>query len=496
MADRRPSRVMEAPESGGWTAEHAAQLRSSGAQPVAPTEVGNRVTLQDRIREVVTSGSLTARIMRGSVLSLGNVGLSQALRLLSNLVLTRLLFPEAFGLMALVTVFLVGLAMFSDTGVGTAVARSPRGDDPEFLNTAWTLQILRGVFLFFVGCALAGPFASFYGEPILRSMLIVASVQLFLAGFMPTKRDTENRHLRFGRLIVIDLSAQVVGLLAMAALAFWLRSVWALVLGSLMGTVFQLLFTFVFLPGRPNRLRLEGEAVRELFNFGKWIFLSTIFGFLFVQGDKLILGKFLQMDAFGLYNIGFSLGSLPVMLGTIAISRLLIPIYRERPPGESRDNFLKLRRMRVLVTGGLVSVTTVAALAGPWLVELLYDARYHDAGAIVVLVALVQIPTLIVLTYESAALAAGETRGFFVAQVIKSVLSLTGIYLGAQAGGLAGALIGQGLAMIASYPVPVWLVKRFGAWDPMHDLGFAALAVPCGGLALWWNWEAMMALAT
>jgi hypothetical protein len=62
-----------------------------------------------------------------------------------DLILTRLLFPEAFGLMALVQVFMGGLQMFSDLGVNMSIIQSKRGEDPDFLNTAWTFQILRGL---------------------------------------------------------------------------------------------------------------------------------------------------------------------------------------------------------------------------------------------------------------------------------------------------------------------------------------------------------------
>jgi hypothetical protein len=81
-----------------------------------------------------------------------------------NLILTRLLFPEAFGLMALVQVFLSGLQMFSDIGIQTSVIRSKRGEDPAFLDTAWTVQVLRGGLLW-LGClGIAGPAAAFYEE--------------------------------------------------------------------------------------------------------------------------------------------------------------------------------------------------------------------------------------------------------------------------------------------------------------------------------------------
>jgi O-antigen/teichoic acid export membrane protein len=450
--------------------------------------------VDDHNRTLLSGGSLTARIMRGAALSVGGFGVSQVLRLVSNLVLTRLLFPEAFGLMGLVTVFLAGLAMISDVGIGPAISRSSRGDDPDFLNTAWTLQILRGVLLFLVGCALARPASDFYGEPLLAGMLALASAQFLITGVMPTRRETANRHLRLGRVTLLDLIAQAMSLVVMVSMAIWLESVWALVLGSLAGAALQVLLMTLFLPGQPNSLRLEWVAVQELVHFGKWIFLSTIFGFLLTQGDKLILGKFLSLDAFGIYGIGYFLGSFPVMLGTVAIIRMLIPIYRERPPGDSRENFLKLRRMRVLVTSGLLAVTAVATLLGVRLVELLYDQRYHSAGAVSVLVACINIPTIIGLTYDHAALAAGNSRRFFVATVLKAALIVTGLYLGVQLGGLPGALVGQGLAIVAAYPVLVWLVARLGAWDPLHDLGFALLGILCTALALWWNWSQILAL--
>ena len=90
---------------------------------------------------------LFARALRGSVLTAGSYATAQGLRLISNLILTRLLYPEAFGVMALVSVALVGLQMFSDLGLGPAIAQNPRGDDPDFLNTAFTLNALRGAVL-------------------------------------------------------------------------------------------------------------------------------------------------------------------------------------------------------------------------------------------------------------------------------------------------------------------------------------------------------------
>jgi O-antigen/teichoic acid export membrane protein len=462
--------------------------------PEPPAPAGTDARGVGRLRRLLTGSSLTARALRSSALTVTSFGFSQGLRLLSNLVLTRLLFPEAFGLMALVTVFMIGLMMFSDLGISQAIAQSRRGDEPDFLNTAWTLQILRGIALFAAGCAIAYPVSVVYGEPVLFGMLLIASTQFLVSGLMPTRRETANRHLMIGRVTVLEMVAQAIGLAIMVALAYWLRSVWALVIGSVIGVVVQVVVISLFLPGPRNHFRWERDAVHELVHFGKWIFFSTICGFLLTQGDKLILGKFLPLDAFGVYNIGYFLGSFPMMLGMVAIVRLLIPIYRDRPPAASRQNFLALRKMRVAVTGGLLSMIAVFALIGVWLVELLYDARYHDAGAIVVLVACIQIPVIIGLTYDHAALAAGDSKRFFFVSATKAALMLTGLFLGVQAGGLTGALLGQGIAILAAYPALVWLSRRVGAWDPVHDLGFAGIGILVTAAAIWWNWEAISAL--
>lgn len=448
-----------------------------------------------RMRGLLTGSSLTARVLRSSALTVVGFGFSQSMRLLSNLVLTRLLFPEAFGLMALVSVFMMGLVMFSDVGISPAILQSKRGDDTDFLNTAFTIQIVRGVLLFIVGCALALPIAGFYGEDSLAPMLMVASLQFIIIGFMPTRFETSKRHLMIGRITLLDMLVQALSVVVVVGLALWTGSVWALVISGLVGAILQVVIYSLYLPGPRNRLRWEGPAASELIHFGKWIFLSTICGFFLGQGDRLILGKFLDLESFGVYNIGFFLASFPLMLGHMVTGRILIPIYRDRPPAASRENFMKLRRMRMLTTAGLMSLMFTVGFLGVWIVDLLYDDRYLAAGAIVVLITCMQMPVMIVLTYDQAALAAGDSKRYFVLAALKAALVLTGLLGGAISFGLIGALLGQGLAMILAYPIVVWLARGLGVWDPLHDAIFATIACAYIGLVVWCNWDAIAVLA-
>lgn len=437
---------------------------------------------------------LASKAMRGGALTLISFGGSQVLRLASNLILTRLLFPEAFGLMALVYVFMQGLNNFSDVGITPAIMQSKRGDDPKFLDTAWTIQIARGFILWMVTFVLAAPAAHFFDAPLLTQLLPAIGITLLIAAFNPTRLDTANRHLNFGRLTIIELVTQVCALIVAIIAAYILQSVWALVISGILGAVVQLILLTRFLPGHRNRLAWDKTASVELINFGKWVFLSTAVGFFLSQGDKIILGKYLQIETLGIYNIGFFLASFPLLLGGTVTRRILIPIYRERPPKGSRSNFLKLRKMRILLSIVLLAALSVVALWSGPIIELLYDPRYRLAGGILVMIACAQLPQVIVLTYDQAALATGDTRRFFVLTLARTVLLIAGLWLGVEIGGLAGALVGHWLAMVAVYPVVVWLARHQGTWDPLHDFLFAALGFALMGLALWLNQDHVAAV--
>lgn len=435
----------------------------------------------------IPRSSLFSRVLRGSALTAGSYAITQVLRLASNLVLTRLLFPEAFGLMALVSVFLIGLSMFSDVGIGPAISQSRRGDDPEFLDTAWTIQVWRGGLLWLATCLFAWPAAQLYQAPQLLTLLPASGLTLLIGGFNPTRIDTANRHLMLGRLTLLDLIAQIIGIVAMVILAFAMRSVWALVIGAIIGSVAKLALTHWGLDGPRNRFRWEPTAGRELIHFGKWIFLSTACGFLLSQGDKAILGAYLHLDQLGVYNIGYFLASFPVLLGGAVTGRILIPIYRDHPPAASPENAARLRRLRVVLTGGMLALLGVMGFAGGPLVHLLYDARYAQAGAIVVAIACVQMPLVIGMTYDQSALAAGDSRNYFWVMAVRAGLQSLCFWLGAAQFGLKGALIGQFIAIAAVHPLIVWLARRHRAWDAQHDLMFGTLAAALVLAILHWN---------
>jgi len=448
-----------------------------------------------RVLQAFRGSQLTARILRSTSWVVIGFGGAQAIRLGSNLILTRLLFPEAFGIMALVTMVTVGLMMFSDVGIGPALSRSERGDEPAFLNTAWTIQVLRGTGLWVVTLIFAYPFAQLYEHPELALYLPVAGLSLIASGLLPTRMELARRHLQMGRVTILDLTSQLVGLGIMVLLAFWWQSVFALVVGGVITNLLKTIVMWAFLPGHRDRFQVEKPALQELVQFGKWIFLSTAFSFVSTQGDKAVLGKLLSLETLGIYNIGFFLASFPMMLGQAVVQDLMIPIYRNRPPDASEANRRKLRQMRMMITLGLAALLLIMAYAGPPLVAFLYDDRYAQAGPVIVLLSCCFLPRAIGMTYDQAALAAGNSRGAFAYAGARSIMQMLLLILGLTWFGLIGGIVSIGLALMVVHPILIGLGLRHRVWDPLHD----GLAFGLGGIlaagAVWLHWDVVATLA-
>lgn len=422
------------------------------------------------------SPSLAQRLTKGAGQTALAFVAAQALRFGANLVLARLLFPEAFGLMALVTVILVGAVMMSDAGIGQSVRQSARGDDPVFLNTAWTMQVLRGVALWAVIAAIALPAAQFFAAPELALMLPVAGVTLLLAGLEPMKTEQAYRHLALAQVTISELSAQAIGLVVMIGMAALTGSVWSLVAGMVAASAAKTTLFWTRMPGTNNWFSWEKSAAGELYHFGVWIFFSSAFGFLLSQGDKAILGRFMTPADLGIYNIAYFLASAPMLLAGALTSALLLPAYRIAAE-EGPDAAHRMRRMRFVLTAIVLCLLAVLVSIGPWLVAALYDDRYLQAGHILVWIALMQMWPLIGMTYDQAALAAGDSRNFFWVIALRAVVQTLFFMVGFSLYGLQGALAGQALAAALVHPAVVWIARKHGVWDARHDLAAASAAL-------------------
>lgn len=426
--------------------------------------------------------SLKRAFLRGSAWSFSGYVLQQVLRLAGNLILTRLLFPEAFGLMALVNIFLQGLAMFSDLGLGPSIIQNPRGTAPDFLNTAWTVQVIRGFVLCACALLLSWPMARFYRQPELVFLLPVAGISAVIAGFESTAMFTENRKLVLGRITMIGIVAQFVGLVVMVTWAWHTKTVWALLAGSLVASAVRMLLSHCALPGIRNRLHWDTQAWRAILTFGKWIFFSTALGFLASQGDRLILGRCLSIADLGVYNIALFLALAIVSALTAVSMTTLFPLYSRLAKDDPDAYATRVWKFRLVFMAVSFPILSVLIVFGDFAVHVLYDERWQAAGWMLQVLSVGSVAAILNLTLSALLLAVGDSFRFMLFQLWRSVCLVGAMAIGGVYFGTNGLIVGVAVAPWLAYPFLVGCVHRYRVWTPFMDLAALATAAALVGM--------------
>ncbi|MGD2180867.1 oligosaccharide flippase family protein [Lusitaniella coriacea] len=403
--------------------------------------------------------SLKSLALKGTLWTIIGYGASQILRFGSNLILTRLLFPEIFGLMTLVYTFIVGLSLFSDIGINPGIIRSDRGDDPEFLNTAWTLQVLRSIVIWFCCLAIAFPAAQIYNEPQLRWLIPIVGFNVILAGFKSTAVITLNRHLAIAKLTLVNLTLQIISIAVMVAWASFHPTIWALIVGNTVSSLLELFVSHRLIPGTKNTFAWDRSAVKELLSFGTWVFISTAMTFLASQSDRLILGKVLSIEMLGIYSIAFTLSEVPRQVVLAVSDRVIFPAISKLGDLPREAMLAKLEKPRFPVLIALAFGLAILTVFGDLLIRFLYDARYDEAGWMLPILALGIWPIVLTQSLDSCLFVIGKIRSVVVGTFLSFLVLAIGIPLGTRFWGPIGAV-----SAVALSNVPPYIAITFGLW--------------------------------
>lgn len=403
--------------------------------------------------------SLQKKAIAGSIWVLISYGGSQFLRLVANLILTRLLVPELFGLMTLANTFIIGLQLFSDISVATSIIRSDRGDDPKFLNTAWTIQIIRGCLLW-IGCwIIAFPASQFYQERQFVWLIpIIGFSSCFLDGFKSISLMILSRNLEIKKESIINLSTQIITLSVMIIWAYFQPTIWALVIGNIISQIVILFWSFKISSIR-HQITWDKKAVDEIFSFGKWIFVSTAVTFVASQSDKLMLGKFLPLEILGIYTVALAFAEIPHNIVFQISIKIIFPLMSKKshlPLQELQEKIRKKRKWLLIFSALIISCIFCF---GDWLIFFLYDERYRKAGWILPLLSLGLWPLVLSLSIDRILYVIGkpfyQTIGTFfkfIYMIILFPLALT-----------KGSLL-LGIIVIAFNDIPTYILTNYGLW--------------------------------
>ena len=367
--------------------------------------------------------ALNAKARSGTTWIVVGFGSGQVIRLGMNIILAGLLFEEVFALMALVNAVMMGLAMFSDIGLQQNVIQSPRGDEPDFLNTAWTIQVIRGAALTFLAAVLAWPMATFYGanDPMaldLRWLIPIVALTALIEGLRSPGVLSAARHMRVAQITRIEIAVTIVNTTILLSLAWYLRSVYALAIAAVLSAALHAVLTYWFLPGARPRFVLEATAVRSIFSFGKWIFLSTLLTFLAIQIDRLAFSAMYPLAEVGVYSIAFSLALMvPSLIGSLQ-SAVIFPWYaRMLDDGMGLPEAFHKAKTPVLVVSTYVVVLLIVGAKSFF--ALAYDDRYSQAAVFLPILATSAWLSNIGGLYGSAFLVKGLSKWLAFASAVK-----------------------------------------------------------------------------
>jgi len=403
--------------------------------------------------------ALEKKALWASVWSILEYGSGMGLRVVSSLVLTRLLVPAYFGEITLVSTLIVGISLLSDIGLSPSVIQSKRGDEPLFLNTAWTLQVLRGVLLWLVALAITWPMAIFYHDPKLKYLLPVVALSTLIGSFNSTNLLTLSRHMGVKRLFAIDGTTSLVSLVVTIAWAHFRPSVWAIVAGQLISTLYRLGLSFVpaVAPGIRNTFRWDKETVHSIVHLGKWILVATAFTFFATQADRLILGRLISLSLLGIYGLAYQLSDIPRAIILALGARVAYPFIAKiihQPRDEFRATFLRYRFFALLAGAALLSIMVNW---GGLLIVHLYDRRYRDAAWMIPILALGLWQTLLYQTTYPVLLSMNKVKYNVFGNGAYCIAICTALPLAFHFFHMFGAVIA-----VAAGDLPLYLSMQFG----------------------------------
>jgi len=368
----------------------------------------------------------------------------------STLILARLLVPDDFGLVAMATSILAALELLGAFSFDMALIQN-RTAARHHYDTAWTFEVIFGLTKCALLLALSVPAAAFYSEPRITAVMQVLAVCALIQGFDNIGVVAFQKDLEFHKEFWFGLARKLAGFVVTIALAYTLRSYWALLGGMLTLRITSLLMSYRLHPFRP---RFSLSASRELFNFSKWLLLNNILIFANNRGADFVIGRLNGARALGIYSVSYEIANMPTTELVWPISRAVFPGY-SRLAGDTPE----LARTFLQVIG-LVALLTVPAgaliglVAEPF-VLLLLGPKWLDAVPLIQVLAVFGIVRSLHGPSGSIYIALGKPIVVALLQCIQLVIAVTLMVVLVPRLGAVGAgwaiLCGATTAMVVNY---------------------------------------------
>ena len=299
--------------------------------------------------------------------------LDKVIAAIQLMVVARLLTPADFGVMAASATIVLAFMTISELGLESALIAKAEVDR-EDLAVAWTVAIVRGVVMAAFLWATADVIGRAMQMPQLASLLRVHAWVLVVQGLQSPAMALVLRNLDLRLRVTMDLVRRVIEAGAIIALALWLRNVWALLLGQLVGMCVGSLLSFWVAPFRPH-LSLYRPAREYFMRYGKHLNVTTLCIFGVMSGGELVIGRVLGQDSLGLYQIALSI---PLLLGvraTVLIHQISMPTYALLQ--RDRSGAARVFELQMGLVGFIfIPLATGVAVSAPIIVPLAFGHQW------------------------------------------------------------------------------------------------------------------------
>jgi len=390
---------------------------------------------------------LKGRTVRGGMVTVLSQGASFLLNFGSLAVLARLLLPEAFGLVAMVTVIVGLLAVFKDAGLSVATVQKEEITHQQVSTLFW---INVGISALLGGLIMAtSPLVAwFYDEPRLVLITVALGGGFLLGGLTVQHQALLRRRMRFGALAGVQLTSMIMGIGA-AVLTAWIGwGYWALVVRELVMALTGLLATWIAMPWKPG-LPQRGAGTRDMLGFGGYLSLTRIANYFFRNLDNILIGRQRGDEALGYYSRAYSLLMLPISQLNAPVSSAVLPALCRKQNDPEGFRRAYTGGVGSLCTLGLPLVGLTVLLAEPVVLMVLGDQWVP----VIPLFRALGIAAAIGTVNVAAGwifIPFGRMREQFIAMLGHSAVVVPGMVIGLWLGGELGLAWGVSLAMLVA----------------------------------------------
>jgi len=383
--------------------------------------------------------------------------LTRGVGFIRAVILAIFLSPKDYGLFGIAMLSLATLETVLNTGFRQALIQRNEDIKP-FLNVAWTVNIGRGISLFLILFFSAPLVARFFNSPDAILVLEVMALAVLLSGFRNTGVILFQKELKFKENFLYEFPAVITDLAVSIVLAFWLRSVWALVFGALASGCTRLVMSYVIHPHRPT-IEFDKAKLSKLFKFGRWVTGSNLFLFIATKGDDFVVGKMFGTASLGIYQMAHRLSITLVSELNYAISQLIFPAY-----SSFQDNDIRFKKAFLLTLNGVASVSVpivlLIILFIPDFITLEIGIKWEPVILIVRILVIGGWIRSISAIWGTLYLARGVPKNIFIKNLLRVVVTYSPIYFWASFFGLPGVAIALFCGILSAFLYDIYYTDR------------------------------------